>query len=204
VPSLLLESLAPSKQSLEELYVIDDYEIRDSLVLWLNHSFWENSASLNDFQKLKRLTISNYILLGKVGIGWSTDVDRDPVRYAEECDRLERPLEGENGFLEALPRSLEYLKLVHCNIYLIYHYVKALIDRSHSYTPKLNQLAVEFSYIKSRPTPYQFPCWNELIQKCGFCDFDKLCFDPRQPEVLCAGEVLVWRTLEIIFTIGRE
>jgi hypothetical protein len=89
------------------------------------------------------------------------------------------------NFLPNLPMSLESLFLMDCIADQIWPYIRNLLVERKKYTPKLNDLTLDFGYGGKEVVagPLEVRDWREIFKLCGRADLV-----PRDDEICSAGK----------------
>jgi hypothetical protein len=194
VPAQILECLKHSKGCLEELVLIDSN--RNYLYI-IDHIGYDTSirsiGSMKEFEKLRLLRLSEYILIGErdpIHEEWvQSDWDINRWVWQRESDlTLVDPISDSDALyineakidkqLMDMPPNLEDLYIYECTA-LIYPYVVILLHNKEKYAPRLQHLILVFSFTleaeevsswMERWTNHNIPykhMWADAISKEG-------------------------------------
>jgi hypothetical protein len=177
-PPSFSNGLQGSRESLEELVITNKDRTRYNMQVTV-----EPLSSLRAFERLKKITLSAYILLGRY---WLVQA-RETPRQEYVCQEMF------GNFLNNLPMSLESLFLMDCIADQIWPYIRNLLAERKKYTPKLNDLTLDFGYGGKEAVagPLEVSDWREIFKLCGRADLI-----PGDDEICAAGRPSTSDTME--------
>jgi hypothetical protein len=174
-PPTFSNGLQGSRETLEELVITNKDRTRYNMQVTV-----EPLGSFRAFERLKKITLSAYILLGRYWL-----VQPQQTLSTSDIEYVFQEMFG--NFLKNLPMSLESLFLMDCIADQIWPYIRNSLAERKKYTPKLNDLTLDFGYGGKEAVagPLEVRDWREIFRLCGRADLvpgdDEICSSGRPP-----------------------
>jgi hypothetical protein len=174
-PPSFSNGLQGSRKSLEELVITNKDRTRYNMQVTV-----EPLGSFRAFERLKKITLSAYILLGRYWL-----VQAKQTLSPSDIEYMSQNMF--QNFFNHLPGSLESLSLMDCIADQISPYIRSLLAEGKQYTPKLHDLTLDFGYGGKEAVagPLEVSDWREIFKLYGRADLipgdDEICSAGRPP-----------------------